>query len=345
MKNLIAIIALSCITLAATAQDKSGLLFMTKSLEGQSVKDVEVKTSGGSISVQNTSGEAQRIEVYIKSQNGKGDDLTKEEIERRLDQYYEMKVEVSGGKVIAMAKYKEKKWDRKHVLSISFKLFVPADVSTDLTTSGGSISLANLNGKQKFVTSGGNLMVNTLKGNIKGMTSGGSIQVKNSSDEIELTTSGGNIQAIDCRGKIKLVTSGGHIDMQNLDGKTEATTSGGNVAASLVTGELSAHTSGGNVSLQDISGNLTAGTSGGNVRVSIKSPGKYVTIKTSGGNIDLDLASNNGYDLDISGSKIKTSSLNNFNGSTTEHEMVGSINGGGAKVKVDGNGKVTINVK
>jgi hypothetical protein len=47
-------------------------------------------------------------------------------------------------------------------LSISFKVFVPKNTSTDLSTSGGSISLTNLTGEQKFSTSGGSLNIDNV---------------------------------------------------------------------------------------------------------------------------------------------------------------------------------------
>ncbi len=68
-------------------------------------------------------------------------------------------------------------------------------MSTKLRTSGGSISLINLNGEQDFSTSGGSLHVEKMSGKIDGSTSGGSIHVSDSKDEIDLRTSGGSIEA------------------------------------------------------------------------------------------------------------------------------------------------------
>ena len=71
-----------------------------------------------------------------------------------------------------------------------------------------------------------------------------------------------------------------------------------------------------------------------------------IKIRNSGGDIALQLPAGKGYDLDLAASKIKTSNLSNFNGKTTEDEINGQLNGGGAKVTVDGgNGHITLTMK
>jgi DUF4097 and DUF4098 domain-containing protein YvlB len=97
-------------------------------------------------------------------------------------------------------KTKRKKYGLEKGLSISFKVFVLKNVSTDLSTSGGSINLTNLTGDQKFSTSGGSLHIDNVGGKIDGRTSGGSIHLENSRDDIDLSTSGGSIEASNCNG-------------------------------------------------------------------------------------------------------------------------------------------------
>src|SRR5215213_6713655 len=141
--------------------------YQTKSLSGESIKNVLVQTSGGSISVSGVAASEARIEVYITPNNNK-DDLSKDEIQQRLNERYNLDINVSGGKLSAIAKPKEKNMDWRKALSISFKVFVPQNVSTDLNTSGGSISLKNLSGDQEFSTSGGSLDIEKLTGKIYG---------------------------------------------------------------------------------------------------------------------------------------------------------------------------------
>jgi hypothetical protein len=244
------------------------------------------------------------------------------------------------------AKRKNNTNDWKNSLSISFIVYLPENVSTDLGTSGGNINISTLSGKQVFKTSGGNLVCKELKGEIQGSTSGGNISIEDSRDNIRLSTSGGNITAENCTGNITISTSGGNLNLEDLDGIIKATTSGGNVTGETIKGELKASTSGGNVGLEDLFASVDASTSGGRVSVEIKELGKYVTLRNSGGSIDLTMPSNKAVTLDIKGSKINSSINGNFDGKIEDTRIRGTLNGGGIPVTVDaGSGRVSITWK
>lgn len=339
MKKTFLLSFILAVSVIVMAQEKTP--YMTKSLSSESVKNVEVETSGGGISVTGVSSASEtKVEVYIVANNGKND-ISKEEIESRLAQY-ELTVAVSNNKLTAIAKPKERDMNWKKGLSISFKVYVLKNVATDLATSGGSISLNNLNGDQKFVTSGGSLNVDNVGGKIDGRTSGGSIKVKNSKDDIELATSGGSIDAENCEGKLRLSTSGGSIKLNDLKGDIKATTSGGGIKGDAISGGLIATTSGGSIKLSDLACDLETSTSGGGIDISITSLGKYVKIRNSGGSINLQLPKNKGLDLDIAANKIKTDQLSNFTGKAGDDELEGKINGGGIPVNVRSSGNVSL---
>ena len=318
--------------------------FLTKSLTSETVKNVEVQTSGGSISVAGVSSNP-RIEVYVSPNNSR-DNLSKDEIQKRLDEKYDLNITVVNNKLVATAKTKEKMHDWKNALSISFKIFVSQNVSTDLTTSGGSISLSNVSGNHDFTTSGGSLNVDGVSGKVNGRTSGGSINLENSKDEIELTTSGGSINARNSEGKLKLVTSGGSLLLKDLKGDIKATTSGGSISGKNIEGELSAFTSGGSIQFNNLACSLETGTSGGNVNVSFTALGKYVKISNSAGSIDVELPKGKGLDLDLSAMKIKTDHLENFNGKIDDEKINGQLNGGGIPVSINaGSGRIYLALK
>lgn len=319
--------------------------FMVKSLSGANVKEVEAVTSGGNISVAGVSSEP-KLEVYIQSNNGRSDLLTKNEIQQRLDEYYNLKVSVDGGKLTATAKPKSNSMNWKKGLSISFRIYVSPNTSTDLTTSGGNISLDNLSGTEDFTTSGGNLELTKVTGHITGRTSGGNITVSEAKDNVDLTTSGGNIDAKNCQGKIRIETSGGSLKLRDLNGDIRATTSGGDVKGATITGDLEAHTSGGNVDLSNLSCSLETSTSGGNIDVEMATLDKSVKITNSGGNIDLQIPKGKGANLKLSGDKIKIEELTNFSGKQDDHDLSGTINGGGIPVTVRaGSGRVHVTFK
>lgn len=331
MKKFFLIALIFIFSISVFAQEETP--YMTKSLSNESVKSTEVQTSGGGISVTGVSNSPEtKVEVYISSNMGR-DNLSKEEIEKRL-QEYDLNISVSNNKLTAIARPKQRNMDWKKGLSISFKVYVLKNVSTDLTTSGGSISLTNLTGDQKFTTSGGSLHIDNVGGKINGRTSGGSIHLENSRDDIDLTTSGGSIDARNCDGDLRLTTSGGSLSLKDLKGDIKAITSGGNVNGKNISGELVTHTSGGGIHLSELSCSLEASNSGGGIDVEIKELGKYVKISNSGGSIDLQLPKNKGVDLDLAGGRIKTGQLGDFNGKIEDDRVEGKLNGGGVSVRV-----------
>lgn len=343
MKTYFLLLLIACQTYVAFGQDWNKTPYETKSLANDAIKEVFVKTSGGSITVSGETGQAPRVEVYVHGNNNQ--DLTREEIKKRLDEDYVLQVSVGDHEVHAEARRKHENgfnWDWRKQLSISFKIYVPKQVNTHLSTSGGSIHLDNLSGDENFGTSGGSLHIDALTGQIKGETSGGSIEVSNSADNISLETSGGSIHANNCHGKIRLETSGGSLHLEDLKGSINANTSGGSVQANNIEGELITGTSGGSVNLSQLSCSLEASTSGGSMHVELLHVGKYIKLDDSGGHIELRLPSKQGLNLDLSANRINKPDLSNFSGEWEKDHVHGTVNGGGVPVHVDASGHLEL---
>jgi hypothetical protein len=337
MKKILVLFIAITLVITASAQSTEGL-YMTKSLAKESISDVMARTSGGGISVTGVDNSEARVEVYITS--NRGGQLSKQEIKERLEEDYTLTVSVAGNKLTATAEPRNDiNW--KQALTISFTIYVPKNVSTDLHTSGGGIDLANLTGTNEFSTSGGGLRIKKLSGRTNGKTSGGGITVIDTKGDISLYTSGGGIDADNCNGQITLKTSGGPINMNLLDGTIEAETSGGSVRGRDIKGELRAHTSGGGVTLRGLACSVEASTSGGSIEVEIKELGKFVTVSNSGGNIDVEMPGNKGLNLKLRGNKIRTSNLNNFSGEQDDDKIEGKINGGGVPVSIRTSGSIS----
>jgi hypothetical protein len=343
MKTYLLLFAMICCSLAIKAQsDKQP--YLIKSLSGQSISSAKIDASGGSITVMGVNGSEARLEVFVMPNNN--ETLSKEEIQKRLDEYYTMDISVRNNQLIASVKQKHllnMNW--KKSVSVSFKAYLPVNVSTDLETSGGSISLSNLDGTHSLRTSGGSISVDNVKGKMKGRGSGGSIHIANSSNDIDLVTSGGSIHAKDCIGDIRLKTSGGSLELDGLNGKIEAETSGGSINADDIKGELVTSTSGGSIKLSGLNCSVDAETSGGGIEAIIKETTKNVRLRNSGGNISLQLPANKGYDLDLNADKINVD-LKNFSGSADENSIEGKLNGGGTLVDVrTSSGKISVSFK
>lgn len=339
MKTYLTLLIIACQTTLVLAQNDKAP-YMIKSLASDAISSVIVSTSAGGIQVSGKSGEVPRIEVFIRGNNNR--ELSKEEIQKRLEDDYEMNIAVNGHQLTAVVKNKHNiNWNREG-MSISFKIYVPQEVTTDLKTSGGGIRLDNLKGTETFTTSGGGLQIDKLSGTIHGRTSGGGINVTNSDNDIDLNTSGGGIIAKNCSGKIRLVTSGGGLQLDNLKGDIYAHTSGGGVRANNIEGELVTGTSGGGIELKNMDCSLQANTSGGSLSAQMKHVGKYLRLSTSAGNIEVELPAKQGLDLDLRGDRVQQTQFSGFKGDWDKDHVHGTVNGGGAPVDASASGNVSV---
>jgi hypothetical protein len=336
MKTYLTLFIVACQSVAAFAQDNENQApYLTKSLTHDAISSVVVNTSAGGINVSGQTGQEPRIEVYIKGNNGRT--LSKEEIKKRLDEDYDMNISVNGHELSAIVKNKHDFTNWRESMSISFKIYVPQQVSTNLKTSGGGIRLDNLKGEETFSTSGGGLQLNKLSGIIHGRTSGGGIDVSNSGENLDLETSGGGIIAKNCEGKMRLMTSGGGLRLENLKGSIAARTSGGGIEGYNIAGELITGTSGGGIDLKDMDCSLDATTSAGGLSVQMKQVGKYLRLNASSGNIDLELPLKQGLDLNVKGESVNQHpfKLSGFSGEWGKDHIKGTVNGGGIPVSAN----------
>lgn len=261
-------------------------IFRTETFSVNDDVNVQVRTSGGNVDLQGNNGDEVRVEMFVR--DGRrylraGDDDLSE---------FNITIERNGNTVLAIAERKKgfrSNWNGK---SISFKVYAPTRVSSELRTSGGNITLGNVQGNQS------------------------------------VRTSGGNLEATQVIGNIEMRTSGGNIELKDVSGSADVRTSGGSIRAAMVTNGISARTSGGNIRLEDISGNTMARTSGGTVSVSIPEPGDLIELRTSGGNISIEVPGDRGYVVDLRGNRVK-GEFNNFSGKLEKDDVEGTINGGG----------------
>lgn len=287
------------------------ILMTTKKFSSAEIKGLVVNTSGGSIQVDGNAGSETTVEMHVRPNNNRN--LSKSEIQEILDRDYEISIVQNGSTIEARAR-KKNKTNWRNGLSISFRILTGTNVTTDLNTSGGSIRIANLNGRQNFRTSGGSLTASNIQGNINGQTSGGSITAEHSEGDIQLSTSGGSIRLDDLSGSIRVETSGGSIK------------------GSDIKGTLHAETSGGSINLVDLSCVLDARTSGGGVTAELVDLPGDVNLSTSAGSVNLTIPGNSAADLNLKGMRVNANNLNNFNGTNSKGRLSGTLNGGGKSI-------------
>ncbi|MEZ0482974.1 DUF4097 family beta strand repeat-containing protein [Fibrella aquatica] len=352
MNFIFATLLASALVMGSTLASSTGLVdsqltsqddrpYKTQTFRG--ISALRAQTSGGSLLVEGGNGSEARMEMYVHANNWNGkDELSKEEIEERLENY-DIEIRQEGSTLIATARQKNNNWNWKKGLSISFKFYTPRTLTTNISTSGGSIKMSHLTGQHQFKTSGGSIQLADMKGDIQGRTSGGSIKLNECHNQIDLATSGGSIEAGNSDGTIRLNTSGGSIRLSGLNGVIKAQTSGGSISGDGIDGELVTSTSGGSIRIRNMAGSIDAETSAGSVEVAMSRVDKFVKLETTAGSVRVQMPMNKGMDLDLSGNRV-TAPLTNFNGSAEKDRIVGKMNGGGIPVRLTANaGSVYVN--
>lgn len=327
MKKYHIIIVLSLAISFCMAQTKEP--FTTKKFTGVNIQSVKVNTSGGGIKVFGTEGKDAEVKVFINTNNW-NKTASKVEIEEELKNYI-LEMEYKDGAIVCLAKPKDPEMKRQKI-SIAFEVYSPVKVDINLATSGGGISLDNLEGDLYFKTSGGGITVSKLRGKVEGKTSGGGIKMLDCDGMITMKTSGGGISAKSSKGNINLNTSGGGIELGQLKGTIKAHTSGGGIESNEIKGSLEVSTSGGRIELNQISGDVVARTSGGGIDANILKLGKILSLSTSAGNIHANIPFSEGMDLDIKGNRIKSDKLAKVSSNLDSGRVKGRVNGGGTEV-------------
>lgn len=292
-------------------------LYVQGGIEDIAKKTYEVKGGGtlildtdiGSIEVK--SKEVNTVNIEVNMITG----TYNQERAKRIINDFRLEFNRQGNEIFVRGDYKHHNrwfsWFKRRRLKVRFLITVPPVFDVDLKTSGGSISVSNLDGEVKSRTSGGSLNFGMIKGPLYGRTSGGSIRLKGCQGDVDVKTSGGSIVVGKITGDVYARTSGGGIRVEEVSGSIKAATSGGSIRASILKQpEADCHlaTSGGSITVYLVEGvklDVNARTSGGRVRIDFPvtiqggiisrrklqgkvnggGPGLY--LRTSGGSINI----------------------------------------------------------
>lgn len=274
---------------------------------------LRLETSGGPITVK--PGADNTVKITARQRIHADDEEEAQELLKNL----ELKIEQSGNDVAASAKYTGSRKGFRGFrnwppVQVEFIATVPASFAAELNTSGGGVTVGDLNGKVHVRTSGGGINLGKLGGPVDARTSGGGITLDEARGQVRLDTSGGPIRVGRVAGPADLSTSGGGIHIETVAEKLRAHTSGGPIHAGIV-GPLKADC--------DLS------TSGGGIDVKVdKSAAFHLDAATSGGGVH---------------AKGLTITLSEGNGRS---RLSGDVNGGGPELKLrTSGGGIHINVR
>jgi DUF4097 and DUF4098 domain-containing protein YvlB len=263
-----------------------------------------VDTNTGSIKVEGMRGDKVEIEIIQNVRTA-----SKRMVKDILDDF-QVRFDQDSNDIFVKAEYKRNGFRSffnrvTNRLQVRFLITVPLEYDVDLHTSGGSISVLDLEGEVLSKTSGGSLTFENITGNVLGKTSGGSIRI-------------GEI-----RGEVNAQTSGGSIQIQQADGN------------------LDVHTSGGGITIDEAMGSVKASTSGGSVRAYLsRQPEDDCRLTTSGGSITVYLNNDIGLDVDAqtSGGRIYTDFPVKLFGTISSRSLDAQVNGGGPELYLRSSG-------
>jgi DUF4097 and DUF4098 domain-containing protein YvlB len=312
---LFVVFASSCSSMPRNGYDEDFQDSIKKSFRVGSGGTLNIDSDVGSIEVQASSGSQVEIEVFRKVDSRYEDDFDE------LIEDFEINFDQRNDDVFVTGEWKGeegRRWNRrKNRLRIKYVVSVPTRYNVDLNTSGGSISVDDLEGQVKSKTSGGSLSFGDIKGDVNGRTSGGSITLEG------------------CNGTAEVRTSGGSIRIGDVNGNVDAHTSGGSVTIDRAGGEVIAKTSGGSINVEEVMGTIEASTSGGTVTAHIsKQPKGRCYLNTSGGSIKVYLADDIGVDLDAStsGGHVETDFPVTVSGRISKRSLKAEVNDGGPEM-------------
>jgi DUF4097 and DUF4098 domain-containing protein YvlB len=286
---------------------------VAKSFKVQPGGRLVVNTDLGSIEVRGT--EANSVDITVNREVRHGN------AEKTLAEF-KLDFEQKGNDIFVTGDSGRRGWhwpwsDIGNRLRVRFVITVPKVYNLNLKTSGGSVDVAEIQGRVETRTSGGSLSYDRITGNILGKTSGGSIRVGAVDGEVEVHTSGGDIKIGEIKGNVLARTSGGSIEINRAAGDVDAGTSGGSIRAN------------------DVMGGLKAETAGGSVTATLSAqPKRRCELSTSGGGITIYLAENVGLDIDAhsSGGGVSTDFPVTMQGPIKRSTLRAKINGGGPEL-------------
>ncbi len=298
-------LATAAVAVSATIAQARIDRVVEKSFTVSGAGTLHVDTQGGAVTVKPSNDTV--VKVIAKEHIRADTDAEADDLLKKL----ELTIEQSGNDVNATAKYEKApigfhfgSWPP---VNVDFEVTVPAPFMTDLHTSGGPITIGDLNGAVKARTSGGPITLGKIGATVDAHTSGGPISLQ------------------EARGDVTLDTSGGSITVGRIDGAADLSTSGGSVKIDSVVSTLRAHTSGGSIRA-GITGPLkdecSLSTSGGSVNVTVDKAAAFkLDASTSGG------------DVDASGLTLTLDKV-----SRSRSRLAGDVNGGGPTLKLRSSG-------
>ena len=164
----------------------------------------------------------------------------------------------------------------------------------------------------------------------------GNVDVAGVSSGVQAQTGSGDIRLRDLGGRQHAHTGSGNIRAENVSAPFDAQTGSGDIEAGLTgSGDVDVHTGSGTIRVKGIKGGMRAQTGSGDIEANGSVAGPW-QLHTGSGNIRLAVGSSSGFNLDLhtSSGSIHSELPITVQGSMGNHELKGTVHGGGPTVEV-----------
>lgn len=250
------------------AQDKT----INKSFSG--IKNIRLSTASGDINLKKSSSSEVKLQVKYSY-----DDNDYKPVIEQNSTRLTIKEEFSKG---------------NHSGSASWTLEIPDNLSVNINTGSGDVTVDGVALDIKSNTGSGDLILTGVKGDLNFNTGSGDIEISQADGEIHLNTGSGNVRASQGSGNYQINAGSGDIRLDQLKGDFSINTGSGNVSAKALTlaGPSSFNTGSGtstitlgapldhNISINSGSGDATLNFNGNDISGEV-----IMTANKKGGNI------------------------------------------------------------
>jgi hypothetical protein len=268
MKPTLFLSALVTVCSISFAQDKT----VSKSFSG--IKSIKLNTSSGDIDLKKSNGKDVKVTVKYSYD----------------DEDYKLVMEATSSQLTLKEKFSQD----SHSGNSKWILEIPDDLSLNVNTGSGNISLNDLSINIKSNSGSGDILITSVKGDIDFNTGSGNAELSDANGKIHVNTGSGDISALKGSGNYSFNAGSGNIRLNDLKGDFGINTGSGDIAAK-------------SISISDAS---SFNTGSGDATVTLT------------GSLDHDISVNSG----SGDSKL------NFNGSTISGEVIMTANKKGGDI-------------
>lgn len=285
---------------------QDGAAIMMHQFTSEGVNLLEASSGGASVIVNTSPEEKISVELFA-IRAGITQDPNDNHVRKKLEEF-EIDIRQEDRKVIVLIRNLKKSGRNlgRDDISLKLKIVVPQQISTQISTSGGTVTLSGIHGPQK------------------------------------LESAGGSVRLFDCTGSLSINSAGGNFSMTDFEGALDLNTGGGSVKIERFSGEMTIDSSGGSAVLFDVKAKVALRSSGGSIQSNFSDIKEEISLISSGGNISAVFPKQLPLDILLRGSNV-ISQHENFDGESKKSQVIGKINGGGKAVTMEaGSGKIRV---